>query len=178
MKSKDYREIQLSSSHLVFIFIGILIFGVVIFLLGVSVGKKQAQILGKTEVSNQAKIEEVQEQASQPVEEPKDPINKELLLHQKSNDKPVKTAPANQESDLYYVQVGAFTDNKAASSFAQLFRQHGYSTLVLSPLPSDKKPVYRVRVGGYPSKEKAETARKELVNLNLKRKNDYFIIRK
>lgn len=178
MKSKDYREIQLSSSHLVFIFIGILILGVVIFLLGVSVGKKQAQILGKTEVSNQAKIEEVQEQTSQPVEEPKDPINKELVLHQKPKEEPVKTAPGGQESDLYYVQVGAFTDNKAASSFAQKFRQHGYSTLVLSPLPSDKKLVYRVRVGGYPSKEKAETARKELVNLKSKRKNDYFIIRK
>ena len=178
MKSKDYREIQLSSSLLVFIFIGILIFGVVIFLLGVSVGKKQAQILGKTDVSNQAKIEEVQEQTLQPEEEPKDSINKELVLHQIPKEKPEKAAPGSHESDLYYVQVGAFTDNKAASSFAQRFRQHGYSTLVLSPLPSDKKPVYRVRVGGYPSKEKAEAARKELVNLKLKRKNDYFIIRK
>ncbi len=178
MKNRDYREIQLSSSHLVFIFIGILILGVIIFLLGVSVGKKQAQILGETEVSNQAKIEEVQEQAPQPLEQPKDPINKELALHQKPKEEPVKTAPESQESNFYYVQVGAFTDNKAASSFAQKFKQHGYSTLVLSPLPSDKKPVYRVRVGGFPSKEKAETIREELASLKLKRKSDYFIIRK
>jgi len=171
MKNRDYREIQLSSSHLVFIFIGILILGVIIFLLGVSVGKKQAQILGETEVSNQAKIEEVQEQAPQPLEQPKDPINKELALHQKPKEEPVKTAPESQESNFYYVQV-------AASSFAQKFKQHGYSTLVLSPLPSDKKPVYRVRVGGFPSKEKAETIREELASLKLKRKSDYFIIRK
>lgn len=178
MKSRDYKEIQLSSSHLVFIFIGILILGVIIFLLGVSVGKKQAQILGETEVSNLAKIEEVQEQVPRPVEQPKDNINKELALHQKPKEEPVKTAPENQGSNLYYVQVGAFTDNKAASSFAQKFEQRGYSTLVLSPLPSDKKPVYRVRVGGYPSKGKAEAIKKELVNLKLKRKSDYFIIRK
>jgi cell division septation protein DedD len=178
MKNRDYREIQLASSHLVFIFIGILILGVIIFLLGVSVGKKQAQILGETEVSNQAKIEEVQEQAPQPAEQTRDSINKELALHQKPKGEPVKTAPENQGSNLYYVQVGAFTDNKAASSFAQKFKQHGYSTLVLSPLPSDKKPVYRVRVGGYPSKERAETIREELARLKLKRKSDYFIIKK
>jgi cell division septation protein DedD len=178
MKNRDYREIQLSSSHLVFIFIGILILGVIIFLLGVSVGKKQAQILGETEVSNQAKIEEVQGQAPQPVEQTRDSINKELALYQKPKEEPVKTAPESQGSNLYYVQVGAFTDNKAASSFAQKFKQRGYSTLVLSPLPSDKKPVYRVRVGGYPSKEKAETIREELSRLKLKRKSDYFIIKK
>ena len=39
MGSKDYRELQLSSSQLILIFIAILVLGIVVFLLGVSVGK-------------------------------------------------------------------------------------------------------------------------------------------
>jgi hypothetical protein len=48
MKNKDFRELQISSSILVFIFVGILGLGVFIFLLGVSVGKKQVQIAAES----------------------------------------------------------------------------------------------------------------------------------
>lgn len=178
MKNKDYREIQLSSSHLVFIFIGILILGVVIFLLGVSVGKKQAQIIGETDSSIPAKIEEVKEERTQKVEKTEDTINKELALHHETKEEPAKASSQSQQPNLYFVQVGAFTDNEAAYTFAQKFKRHGYPTSVLSPLPTDKKPVFRVRIGGYPTRERAETARKELVSLKLKKKSDYFIIRK
>jgi cell division septation protein DedD len=178
MKNKDYREIQLSSSHLVFIFIGILILGVVIFLLGVSVGKKQAQILAVTESSPPTEIEEVKEETPQPIEKSQDSINKELALHQKPEEEPAKTSSQSPQPNLYFVQVGAFTDSEAASAFAQKFKQHGYPTLVLSPLPTDKKSVFRIRIGGYPTREKAEAIRKELVSLKLKKKSDYFIIRK
>ena len=44
MKNKDFREIQVSSSLLVVIFLGVLALGVFIFLLGVSVGKKQVRL--------------------------------------------------------------------------------------------------------------------------------------
>ncbi len=43
MKNREFRELQVSSTQLAIIFFGILIIGVVIFLLGVSVGKKHAQ---------------------------------------------------------------------------------------------------------------------------------------
>ena len=42
MKNKEFREIQVSSTLLVVIFLGVLALGVFIFLLGVSVGKTQA----------------------------------------------------------------------------------------------------------------------------------------
>lgn len=43
MKTKDYREIQVSSSLLAVIFLTVLVLGVFIFLLGVSVGKRQVE---------------------------------------------------------------------------------------------------------------------------------------
>lgn len=178
MKNKDFREVQLSSSHLVFIFIGILILGVVIFLLGVSVGKKQAQILQNTEISVQEKTKEDKAQGTKPVDEPKDSIGKELALHQKANQEPAKIPSQGQQANLYYVQVGAFADRNAASTFAEKFTQRGYPALVLSPLHSDKKSVYRVRVGGYPSREQAESIKEELAKLKLKKRSDYFIISK
>jgi cell division septation protein DedD len=48
MKNREFRELQVSSTQLAIIFFGILIIGVVIFLLGVSVGKKHAQAAMKS----------------------------------------------------------------------------------------------------------------------------------
>ena len=48
MRNKEFREVQVSSSGLVFIFLAILVLGVFIFLLGVSVGKKQVQMASPT----------------------------------------------------------------------------------------------------------------------------------
>lgn len=178
MRNKDYREIQLSSSHLVFIFIGILILGIVIFLLGVSVGKKQAQILAGSGTLSPATFEGTKENLPQSEEKPRDSINKELALHEKAKKESSSPAGQRKPANIYYVQVGAFVDEKAASSFAEKFKQKGFPVLVLSPFPSDKKPVYRVRVGGYPSRERAEGIKEELARLKLKRRSDYFIIRK
>ena len=51
MKNKEYRELQITSSQLVVIFLAIIILGIVIFLLGVSVGKKQALALSSTQLT-------------------------------------------------------------------------------------------------------------------------------
>ena len=83
MKNKDYREVQLTSSQLVFIFLGILVLGVVIFLLGVSVGKKQAEIERESGLETQAKLDQPKNKDSLPSTKPKDSIDKELASHQK-----------------------------------------------------------------------------------------------
>lgn len=178
MKSRDYREIQLSSSHLVFIFIGILILGVVIFLLGVSVGKKQAQIVKETGISSLAKIEDVKEKATIKPKEAEDAISKELASYQKIKQETQKKPAGEQKENIYYVQVGAFKNKEAARSFAERFEKKGYPSLVLNPLSSDKNPVYRVRIGDYPTKEKAEDIRQKLAQSERKKKSDYFIVRK
>jgi cell division protein FtsN len=51
MKNKEYRELQITSSQLVVIFLAIIILGIVIFLLGVSVGKKQALAVSETQLT-------------------------------------------------------------------------------------------------------------------------------
>jgi len=178
MKTKDYREVQLSSSSLVFIFIAILILGIVIFLLGVSVGKKQAQILKESEIPAEATLGEA-EKVSAASEGQKEAIQKELAVHQKlKNETEKKKAPEVQEENLYFVQVGAFADMKAASGVAEGFKKQGYRAFVLDPLPSDNKPVYRVRIGSFPTREKAESIRDELAKSQKKKKSDYFIVRK
>ena len=70
MANSDYRELQLSSSQLVLIFVAIIIVGVIIFLLGVSVGKKQAQIAETTQIAEEPITERVEEEKPRPVEEP------------------------------------------------------------------------------------------------------------
>src|SRR4030042_4818013 len=83
MKSREFREIQVSSTQLAIIFLGILVIGVVIFLLGVSVGKKHAQVAQKANVIAQKEPEQVkgktislpqtkpdQEPAREPAEKP------------------------------------------------------------------------------------------------------------
>jgi len=174
MRNKDYREIQISSSWLVFIFLGMIIAGGVIFLLGVSVGKKQAQIINASGVPPKEETTQVEKKEPLVSQEPKDLISKELESHQKFNEEAQKQKASPKE--LYYIQVGAFYKKEAASSFADQFKKEGFPTLVLEPFSSDKKSVYRVRIGGFSNKEEAEQA-KEKLKLLLKKKKDYFIIK-
>ncbi len=178
MKNRNYREVQFSSPQLVFIFVGILVLGVVIFLLGVSVGKKQAQIVKKTEIPVTAAAEKPKEASlPSPAPEAKDLISKELASHQKALEETQKKAPLVQKKDLFYIQVGAFDTKEGASSFAKEFEKRGYSVVVLDPFPSDKKPFYRVRIGGFETLEKAEEAKARLKS-EAKGKVDYFITKR
>jgi cell division septation protein DedD len=173
MRNKDYRELQLSSSLLVFIFLAILILGVVIFLLGVSVGKKQAQIVAGSEIPLQKDVTKVEEKKPVVSQEPKDLISQELASHQKYQEETQKQKPALK--DLYYIQVGAFNKKEAAVSYGEQFKKEGYPAIILDPFTSDKRPVYRVRIGGFSSKEEAEKMRDKLIVT--KKKKDFFIIK-
>src|SRR5512137_121940 len=66
MATKDFREIQVSSTLLVVIFLGVLALGVFIFLLGVSVGKKQSAVSAPTQVVSQQIPEPVKEPPAKP----------------------------------------------------------------------------------------------------------------
>jgi cell division protein FtsN len=66
MSNKDYRELQVSSSHLVVIFIGILIICGISFLLGVNVGKKKTQLQGQTSLPSPQVLSKVQDQKPEP----------------------------------------------------------------------------------------------------------------
>jgi len=176
MKSREYRELQLSSSQLFFSFLRILVLGVVIFLLGVSVGKKQAQIIKGTEIAAKEKAEPAGDQTSQPAEESKESISKELASLQKATEETQKQPLVPGKKVLFYVQVGAFNRRDAALSFAEGFKQKGYPTLVFDPYPTDRKQVFRVRIGGFNTREEAEEVNAKLKS-GTKKKTDYFIIK-
>ena len=176
MKNRDYRELQLSSSHLVLIFLAILILGIIIFLLGVSVGKKQAQLMKKSEFSTEAGLEQVKEQTPLPAEVPKDSISKELASHRKVQKETQQETSPPAGQTLWYIQVGAFKEKTRAIAFAESFKKEGHQAMVLDPFQSDKSAVFRVRIGGFESKEKAEEVQKKLKSPTRK-KTKYFIIK-
>ena len=194
MRNKEFREIQVSSSALVFIFLAILVLGVFIFLLGVSVGKKQAQIAGPPTLLTQRTVESVipeqpvpQADAGMtppagrtgtipaeaaPVEPTRNPVREETPAPKpEAAEAPRPAAPGG-----YSIQVGAFQEKSQASALAVRYRNQGYSAAVIDPLPTDRKTVYRVRLAGYPTKEKADQALAEL-NSSSGKKTGFFVVR-
>ncbi|MGB8952414.1 MAG: SPOR domain-containing protein [Candidatus Aminicenantales bacterium] len=202
MKDKSYRELQFSSAQLVFVFIAILVLGIFIFLLGISVGKKQAQLAARAEMPMDIKTTETADQAALPGESSKSSVSPELESPLKSPQEGTKleAKPDVRQKDVkgtesqpeikepkareivpvkkgnYFIQIGAFTDRESASVHSQKFKKEGYPTIVLDPFPSDRKPVFRVRIGGFETPQEAEKVRMKLKSSS-SRKSDYFIVK-
>jgi cell division septation protein DedD len=192
MANKDYRELQLSSSQLVLIFIAIIALGVIIFLLGVSVGKKQVQIADATKITSEPLVEKVTEEeptavdkpedkpaeAEKPVEQAKDTIGEELASHQKVKEE-TKTKPALiPRSTGYFIQIGAFKSRDSAYSVAEELKDQGFPAQVFDPAPTDRSPLFKVRVGGYETRAQAEEELAKVAQAQGKQKSDYFIWRR
>jgi cell division protein FtsN len=179
MKNKDFREIQVSSSLLVVIFLGVLALGVFIFLLGVSVGKKQVRISTPTQIVTQQIAEPVKEPTVKPtVSEtasppatapstvgPSRPAEDTLASKTQTKEPAVTKAPVQKAvvepkktpataKVMYYVQVAAFGDRAQAEALAESYKKQGYTT-VIDPRPTSTKTWYRVRLGGYASRDRA-----------------------
>lgn len=193
MANKDYREIQVSSTLLVVIFLGVLALGVFIFLLGVSVGKKQAAVAAPTQIVTQQIPEEVKAPAVKPTaaetasddagpaasQETTKPQAKETTSSQAPATKPPtatkKTAAAAPAtSGLYYVQVAAFSERAPAQALADKYKSQGYTTFVTSRVTSTKT-WYRVRLGGYQTRDQAVDLLAKL-NAAAGKKTDFQIV--
>lgn len=198
MNEREFRELQVSSTQLAIIFLGIIVLGVVIFLLGVSVGKRHAREAERATPIAQEKPEAVTDkivlpgpQASRP-EEPKLTPQKELTAKKEAVPEqkgiaPVTSTPEAREKpappppspvpprNLYYIQVGALTDRASAQALAQQFKNQGFSVVVLEPLSTDRVPYYRVRLGGFATRAEAEAVKDKLTARSGRK--DYFIVR-
>jgi len=113
MRNKEYRELQITSSQLVVIFLAIIILGIVIFLLGVSVGKKQALAVSEAQLTppktspgqvvakKPAAVTEENPPAAEPAEKPteKPSVSPEEKKEKAIPDKPQvkKTDPISKE---------------------------------------------------------------------------------
>jgi len=203
---KDYREVQVSTTILVFIILGIIILGTVIFFMGVQVGKKQSDLLAKSLISSGTEEKVSQEKPTLPAEEtppaenppvsakpetasqqvspltqtrqgtrpvetsPKQPLSGETQPAVKATNPPPATTGGN-----YLVQVGAFNDLSSARLAADRFKKQGYRTAIKDPYPADRKTVYRVWLGGYPTREEAQRVKDELVKKSV-RNPGYFVV--
>lgn len=209
MKNKDFREIQVSSSLLVVIFLGVLALGVFIFLLGVSVGKRQTSAATPTQIVTQQIPEPVKEPpvkpaasdaltgsqtespaagappttTSTPAEVPAVKASTKESVAGKTPASPAKSstetrkppAAAPASSGLYYVQVGAYTERVQAQAAADKFRKQGYTAVVANPKPTDTKTWYRVRLGGFPTRDKATSLLARL-NAAAGKTTDYRVV--
>ncbi len=194
MKNKDFREIQVSSSLLVAIFLGVLALGVFIFLLGVSVGKKQGRLSNPTQVVTQQIAEPVKEPSVKPInEETEPPPAVTPSTKEAADERATKTAPASSSvkapapktateipktaaaaKGLWYVQVLS-TDNKAkAQAAADRYKKQGSSVLILNPQAGEK--LYKVRLGGFASKTQAVDL-KNRINAAEGGNKDYWVVK-
>jgi cell division septation protein DedD len=199
---RDYREIQVSSSALVLIIMGIIILGAAIFFIGVQVGKKQADLMLKSMISQRTE-DKVSAQVPVLIDEEKTATENEELAEAKpesqtqtkpasstsldttvpSTSPPVKTpavstqaAPSPQTSvGNYFIQVGAFSDRSSARLEAERFKKQGYNALVKEPFPRDRRPIYRVWLGGFNTRAEAQKKLDELISQSV-RNPGYFIV--
>lgn len=194
MSNKDYREIQLSSPQLILIFVAILVLGIVVFLLGVSVGKKQGKIVEETQMAA-VPTEQITEDKPVPQKEAGDAISQELESHEKAEEEkvqqekpktepvkepktePAKPASVTQNQNAYWIQVGAYSSRENAAGLVEEYKKKGYNAVVIEPSPSDRRKLYRVRLGGYETRAQAEQALDRLARQENKKQSDYLIIR-
>jgi cell division septation protein DedD len=80
------------------------------------------------------------------------------------------------KKNLFYIQIGAYQNQATARSIAKNYESQSYVALVLEPFRSDRRKIYRVRIGGFQTRGQAEEALNKIAKQEGKRKIDYFIV--
>lgn len=215
---RNYREIQVSSTILVVIILGIIALGAVIFFIGVQVGKKQADLMVKTMITQKAEetvrapvpvpaaeessgtatsqarptsvpVQSLAQPETKPAEKtagqtapkisqqaastPARATEQPITATSGTSPGPKTTVPATGGN--FFIQVGAFNDRPSARLEAEKYKKQGYNAVVKEPFARDTKPLYRVWLGGYRTREEAQKALSELVSKTA-RNPGFFIV--
>jgi cell division septation protein DedD len=160
MKDKDFRELQVSSSQLVVIFLAILILGLIVFLLGVSVGKKQTEI-----VLQAAGVPPAVKEKSEIIK-PDIPVSGEKTGEAAPADsKPAVKVDSTPESKSQEVSLQPKEQAKTSSSKAKPAEASPDSKTKstaekpagkTAASPGQKTPVYYVQVGAFKTREQGQ----------------------
>ncbi len=155
-------------------------------------GKKQAQLSQATQLIPEKAIEKMvgeKTQGGQEAEKLLDSQERPKTLADSQTEKPASaqkqeppdklqqtqpSSPKRSYEQLYYIQIGAFQEKRNAEKTAENFRKKGYSTLVVFPLPSEKRKLYKVRIGGVKTRKEAEDLK---ADLEKSEKTQGFIVR-
>lgn len=206
MKNKEFREIQVSSTLLVVIFLGVLALGVFIFLLGVSVGKKQAGFApSPTQVVTQqipdlvkeppvkATPEETegaaaaplaglatsqgQEAARTPVEEPASrPASTAASVKPPAPKTPTEPKKTAAPAAKGLWYVQVMSSESRAKAEAAADRYRKQGQTVLLLSPQAGEKLYKVRVGGFSAKDRAVEL-KDRLNAAAGGKTDFWVVK-
>jgi len=175
-----------------------LVLGVFIFLLGISVGKKQSQLSAQAVITPAITTENVAQKSPLPAEstttgtvqpQQQQPTAKEKPVEIKPTTEVEKSAEAKAEpvkksaqpavkkqEGIFYVQIGAVADKEAADTFAKKVDTLGFPAIVLAPRATDKKALYRVRIGPYKTRQDAQEAQAKIAAALKKKTTDFFIV--
>jgi cell division septation protein DedD len=182
MTQQEYREIQLSKKEVLFLFISLVVLAVVIFVLGVAVGRGVRDSVGEPPVMAASEGETT----SVPVEAPPQAVQ-ELSYHDllagsgapPASDPqsapptatptpaaeppvPQPEAPAPRAGE-WFLQVGAFSTRQAADSMVGNLKKLSVPAFVLDPTQGSPDKLFRVRVGPYGTESEANDVRARLV---------------
>ena len=188
MTDDGFHEIQLNGKQIVFLFMAATMVSVVIFLLGVFVGRG-------------VQVQRAAQEATQPAAPPADAAPADasaapaggaaagagtLTYPQRlQGEKPVAEnlkpeaappvaaeepppAPPAAAAEGWVIQVAALRDRDAALAIVRRLSDRKYPAFLLEPAPGAPAPVYRVRVGRY-----AERAEAEQISRRLEREEQF-----
>lgn len=190
MTDREFHEIQLSGKQLVFLFISAVVLAVVIFLLGVAVGRGVRDTVSMTPVEADAGAGDTvvpAEPAAQPAQElgyhdllagasgtPANPPAENTPPPTPPVEPPV-TPPAAAESQAaptpaaaerptggWFLQVGAYSGRSAADAQVAALKKLDVPAFVLVPGAGAADRLFRVRIGPYATQAEADGIRTRL----------------
>jgi len=182
VSEEGFHEIQLSGKQLVFLFMATTVVSVVIFLLGVVVGRRVPAETLVAEATGGAldgtPIDQPQALAEggQPSPEPPPPVQEEpdqFSYHQRlqqaappaesvkpppaaAPEPPAAQPPAPSTGGEWVAQIGAYKDRATADRIASTLKRNNFPAFVLAPAPGAPGATFRVRVGPYRERRDAE----------------------
>ncbi len=183
MTDREFREIQLSGKQLVFLFISAVVVAVVIFLLGVAVGR-DVRSAADTQMAGAGATETVvpDDPPAQPVQDlayhdlltgsgapaPTPAPNTGPPPSPPTETTPPPAAPPAQEPAAtavtgdWFLQVGAYGGRQAADGVIARLKKLNVPAFVLVPGAGSSDRLFRVRVGPYATRAEADGVRVRL----------------
>jgi cell division protein FtsN len=186
MTEREFHEVQLSGKQLVFLFISAVVLAVVIFLLGVAVGRGVRGTVDDVPVSASNDTEAVVQDDPTPQAAPELSYHDLLAGASGTPATPETTpptteapppappapvaeptspppAPAEPATGGWFLQVGAYSGRQAADGQVAALKKLGAPAFVLVPAAGAPDGLFRVRVGPYGTEAEANQARVGLV---------------
>lgn len=189
MTEREFHEIQLSGKQLVFLFISAVVLAVVIFLLGVAVGRGVRGAVSDAPIEADAGTETVvpAEPTAQPAQElgyhdllagatgtpanppaenaapPATPPPAAPATPVTPPVEPAATPPSTERpTGGWFLQVGAYSGRQAADAQVTALKKLDVPAFVLVPGAGSPDRLFRVRIGPYATQAEADGVRTRL----------------